>query len=162
MRLRGLALGVLVLAAASAAAEDAAPEAAGPGRFELYTGCAGLAVRAEFVKTKVVGMRNLTRAAVRATAVSRLREAGLYRESSPHQLVAGLGMVGSAMSMWVYFEKRLHDPATGKSGPAVTWRRITGGPNTASTFTTLATLKIHIDAFIADYQEVNKAACEQA
>ncbi len=158
--MRRALLALMLLGAAELAAQVVRPEGA-PERFNLYTGCSAVSLEIGFMKRKVTGMDALTREAVREAAETRLRAAGLLAASSPHQVYAGIGMIGPSLTVYVHFRKRLYDPLSGINGRAITWNRVTGGyspsPNAA-----LTTLRSHVDAFVNDYRKVNGAGCGKA
>ncbi len=68
-------------------------------------------------------------------------------------------MVEKAYSIIVSYFKRLHDPVTGASGPAITWRKAGAGIHAGNAPFVLTSVASYVDRFIENYRLANEATC---
>ena len=151
-------MSVLLLAGPIHAAESAAMTKI--MRFQLFNHCAPMKPLVESLPPEAASI-GLTKEALEAALESRLRAAKLYDGKdgarTPY-LYLHISMKDEAFSTELRYFRYVCDMLTGNCGQAATWSAGAVGTYSSGGFIHTAVTQ-HIDTFLAEYLQRNKASC---
>ena len=151
-------IGVATLLIAVSAATE---EVTALDRFRLWNDCAPVDLEVDLEHLGKDGaVIGLTEEAIATAVRSRLRASRLYDADKSEFLYVNVGVMGSAFTIKLSFNKPLHDAASDITVLATSWNSSSLGTGRDSGFI-LSSVSQHTDQFIDEYLRVNEDACSR-
>ena len=131
--------------------------------FRLFNGCASVGLVIEKMQADAAKI-GLTAEDIQAAVESRLRSARIYTDDALVTFTGGwlylsINVMKQFFDIGLSFNKKVFDPLTEVTLPAITWRIDTVGTHGMDAGFILSSLSGFVDRFLVEYLRVNEPAC---